>query len=76
MNYPLYEARNEILSNLKYVLSKLNYKIDIKLELPPDGMGDFAFPCFSLAPIAKKSPNDFESEFASIQYTSAIFSPY
>jgi arginyl-tRNA synthetase len=66
MNYPLYEARKEILSNLKSVLLKLNYKIDIKLELPPEGLGDFAFPCFSLAPIAKKSPNDIAQEIVKI----------
>jgi len=66
MNYPLYEARNEIISNLKSALSKLEYEIDIRLELPPEGMGDFAFPCFSLAPIAKKSPSNIAIEIAKI----------
>ena len=59
MAYPLDEARDEIISSLKTTLTKLNYDIDIKLKTPPDEkMGDFAFACFSLAPIAKKSPQN------------------
>ena len=58
MQYPVYEARNEIVSILKKALSKLKYETDIKLEKPPEEkMGDFAFPCFSIAKTAKKSPN-------------------
>jgi len=56
MNYPLYEAENEITLLLKNILAKLNYDCEVKLEIPPENMGDFAFPCFSLSPIAKKSP--------------------
>ena len=62
MNYPLYEAENEITLLLKDVLAKLNYNCKVKLENPPENMGDFAFPCFYLAPIAKKSPKDISSE--------------
>ena len=62
MNYPLYEAENEITLLLKDVLAKLNYNCEVKLEIPPENMGDFAFPCFYLAPIAKKSPKDISSE--------------
>jgi len=37
----------------------------IKLEVPPDPiMGDFAFPCFSLAKTMKKAPNQIASELA------------
>ncbi len=58
MQYPVYEARNEVVSILKKALSKLKYETDIKLEKPPEEkMGDFAFPCFSIAKTAKKSPN-------------------
>ena len=56
MNYPLYEAKKQIISILKEAISKLKYTCEIKLEIPPEEMGDFAFPCFQLAPIVKKSP--------------------
>jgi len=62
MNYPLYEVENEITLLLKGVLAKLNYDCEVKLEIPPENMGDFAFPCFSLAPIAKKSPKDIAED--------------
>jgi len=64
MIYPLYEAENEITLLLKSVLAKLNYNCEVKLEIPPENMGDFAFPCFSLAPIAKKSPKDIAQDIA------------
>ena len=64
MNYPLYEVENEIVSLLENALTKLNYDCEIKLETPPENMGDFAFPCFSLAPIAKKSPKDIAEDIA------------
>jgi len=62
MNYPLYKIRNEIISLLENVLTKLHYNCEVKLEVPPEDMGDFAFPCFSLAPIAKKSPKEIAKE--------------
>jgi len=66
MRYPLNQAKSEIISSVKQVLSELNYKCEIKLEIPPsEDMGDFAFPCFSLAPIVKKSPTDIAKEISS-----------
>ncbi len=39
---------------------------EIKLEVPPDPiLGDFAFPCFSLAKTLKKAPNQIASALAS-----------
>jgi len=64
MIYPINEAKKDIISNLKSALSKLKYKCDAKLEIPPGEMADFAFPCFQLAPIAKKSPNDIAKNIA------------
>jgi len=65
MSYPYEKARTEIISQLKKTLSQLKYDCEIKLETPSqDSMGDFAFPCFSLAPIAKKSPNNIAEEIA------------
>ncbi|OGS40988.1 MAG: arginine--tRNA ligase, partial [Euryarchaeota archaeon RBG_13_31_8] len=66
MKYPLNQAKSEIISSIEKVLSELNYKYEIKLEIPPsEEMGDFAFPCFLLAPIAKKSPIDIAKEISS-----------
>jgi len=62
--YPLIEAKKEIQSLLEKALNKLKYKCDVKIEIPPEGLGDFAFPCFALAPIAKKSPNDIAVDIA------------
>ena len=62
MTYPLDKLKNEIISHLKKVLS--DYKCQIRLEIPPEDMGDFAFPCFSLAPLAKKSANDVAKNLA------------
>jgi arginyl-tRNA synthetase len=64
MNYPLIEAKKQIISILKETISKLKYTCEIKLEIPPEEMGDFAFPCFRLAPIVKKSPNAIAEEIA------------
>ena len=62
MTYPLDKFKNEIISQLKKVLSE--YECEIRLEISPEGMGDFAFPCFSLAPLVKKSPNDIAESLA------------
>ncbi len=57
MSYSLNYAKSEIISSIEKVLFELNYKCEIKLETPPsEDMGDFAFPCFQIAPVAKKSP--------------------
>ena len=65
MIYPLNQAKLEIISSIKKVLLELGYKYEIKLEIPPSkDMGDFAFPCFSLAPILKKSPTDIAKEIS------------
>jgi len=59
MDYPLNIVRDEIISFLHNILKELNIKCEIKLEIPPEeNMGDFSFPCFPLAPLAKKSPKD------------------
>jgi arginyl-tRNA synthetase len=62
MSYPLDESKQQITTLLENTLSKLNYKYDVKLEIPPENMGDFAFPCFPLAAIAKKSPQQIAQE--------------
>jgi len=47
---------------LQKVLAKYHWNEEIKIEIPPDNMGDFAFPCFSLAPFIKKSPIEIAKE--------------
>ena len=62
MSYPLNDAKKEITTLLENALSQLKYKCEAKLEIPPGDMGDFAFPCFPLAKIAKKSPNQIATD--------------
>jgi arginyl-tRNA synthetase len=62
--YPLIKAEKNIKKIFSVALKKLNYQSEIKLEKPPENMGDFAFPCFQLAPIAKKSPKDIAKEIS------------
>jgi len=65
MNYSLNQAKSDIISSIEKVLLELNYKCEIKLETPPsDNMGDFAFPCFLLAPIAKKTPAEIAKDIS------------
>jgi arginyl-tRNA synthetase len=62
MIYPLNEFKNEIILQLKEILSSI--ECEIKLETPPEDMGDFAFPCFQLASVFKKSPKDIAIELS------------
>lgn len=62
--YPLDECKKEILSEIQKIVTTYNFTQEIKLEIPPDNMGDFAFPCFQLAPFLKKSPTDIALEIA------------
>ena len=64
MGYPLNDAEKQAKSLIQNALSELKYKSELKLETPPENMGDFAFPCFQLAPIAKKSPNDIAKKLS------------
>ena len=46
-------------------LLKKEVKTEINLEIPPNyTLGDFAFPCFSLAKIYKKNPNEISKELS------------
>ena len=56
MMYPVFACKKEIIAELERIINKLGFSCDVVLETPPEGFGDFAFPCFSLAPQAKKSP--------------------
>ena len=60
--YPLEQCKKEIITELQKILTKYQYNEEITVETPPEGMGDFAFPCFSLAPLFKKSPMEIAKE--------------
>ena len=48
---------------LKVVEKALGKKTEVKLEIPPDPkMGDYAFPCFTLAKLLKKNPVEIAKE--------------
>ncbi len=64
MKYPLSIAKRSVESTINNALLKLKYNCEIKIEIPPNELGDFAFPCFTLSPILKKSPNDVALEIA------------
>lgn len=56
MKYPLFIAKKSVESSIKRALISLKYDSEIKIEIPPNKLGDFAFPCFTLSSILKKSP--------------------
>jgi arginyl-tRNA synthetase len=60
--YPLEQCKKEITVELQKVIAKYSNNEEIRIEIPPEGMGDFAFPCFSLAPLLKKSPMELAKE--------------
>ena len=62
--YPLEDCKKEITSEINKILSTYNISYEIKLETPPGHMGDFAFPCFQLAPQLKKSPQSIAQTIA------------
>jgi arginyl-tRNA synthetase len=62
--YPLDQCKKEILAELQKVVAKYHSNEEIRVEIPPDDLGDFAFPCFSLAPLLKKSPIEIAKEIA------------
>ncbi|MBN1281104.1 MAG: arginine--tRNA ligase [Candidatus Thermoplasmatota archaeon] len=63
--YALEECQHHISSALRSLLKKHKVETEVRLEIPPQEMGDFAFPCFSLAPVMKQSPARIAEELAS-----------
>ncbi|MFA6132030.1 MAG: arginine--tRNA ligase [Patescibacteria group bacterium] len=61
----LSKAKQEIIKSLKTALGKEYSPITNDLESPPDtALGDFAYPCFTLAKGLKKNPADIARELA------------
>ena len=69
MIYPLIEAENQVLLIIKKILSESNIEMTKDsfqnlIEIPPENMGDFAFPCFFLSKRLKKSPNEIAKDLS------------
>jgi arginyl-tRNA synthetase len=63
---PFTAFRAEVDAALRSALSDLGADAeDIVLERPPEGLGDLAFPCFPLAKVLRKAPNEIAVELAS-----------
>jgi arginyl-tRNA synthetase len=62
--YPLEQYKKQIITELQKIITEYHNKEEITIEIPPEGMGDFAFPCFSLAPFYKKSPIEIAKEIS------------
>lgn len=62
--YALEECKKEITSALQKVILLYHLTFEVHIEIPPSGMGDFAFPCFHLAALIKKSPQEIAKDIA------------
>ena len=64
---PMKEFRQKIEENIRSALDSLgiDQSMEIELDTPPSGFGDFAFPCFNLAPVLKKNPAEIAHEIIS-----------
>lgn len=60
--YPLEHCKKEIREQLQKIVSHYQPTNEVRVETPPQGMGDFAFPCFTLASQTKKSPMDIAKD--------------
>jgi arginyl-tRNA synthetase len=61
-NDPMEYFRDQITELLAPLLSDSDKPINIALEIPPKGMGDFTYSCFHLAPVRKKNPEKIAQE--------------
>jgi arginyl-tRNA synthetase len=61
---PLSWFRDKAEELMSDALASLGTDTILPMEIPPEGMGDFAFPCFQLAKELKKSPADIAKELA------------
>ena len=62
---PFQRFKDEISDGLRQVLDDLEVDAPIILDKSPAGMGDLAFPCFTLAKQLRKSPDVIAKELAS-----------
>jgi arginyl-tRNA synthetase len=62
--YPLEECKKEITAEIQKIIAKYKIPYEIRVESPPNNLGDFGFPCFQIAPIIKKSPIEIAQQIA------------
>jgi len=62
--YPIEACQHDIKNELRKILASYHVTDEIRLDIPPEGLGDFAFPCFTLAPVIKKAPAAIAQELA------------
>src|SRR4030042_2579437 len=62
--YPLDECKKKITDHIQKTIAQYHIPYEIRVETPPGNMGEFSFPCFPLAPLLKKSPNEIAKEIA------------
>ncbi len=74
MSYPLARFKEAVslflVSSLSIHYSSHEIDIEKLLEIPPGGMADIAFPCFSLAKLAKQNPQTLATTLIRISPTS------
>ncbi len=64
MQYPIQQIKQTILRHIQQQFKDADSPKEIPLEIPREGFGDFALPCFSFAAILKKKPAQIAQEFA------------
>ncbi len=68
----MFKSRSKEL--VKEALARLEIDVQLPLEIPPEGKGGYAFPCFMLAKEMKKSPADIAKQLSQEIPEDATFS--
>ncbi len=58
MSYLFLDFKKKIIDKIESIVGEENFEI----ERPPDEKGDFALPCYPLAPVLQKDPNKIAEE--------------
>lgn len=62
---PIKAFREEVERMVREALRSMEAEVDFEIEIPPEGIADFALPCFPLAKVMKRSPVDIAEDLAS-----------
>jgi len=62
--YPIQEYRAKAVDAFRQELKARGMDMDVPVEVPPGGKGDFGFPCFTLAKALRKAPPIIAKELA------------
>jgi arginyl-tRNA synthetase len=71
---PIKAFREEVERRVREALLSLEAEVDFEIEIPPEGIADFALPCFPLAKVMKRSPVDIAEDLATRIGTSDLIS--